>query len=189
MSATWKTPRSSNQATALLSGEKAKQTSSIGGTARPGDALAAAAEKERGVPHHAGADDLLEARVGVQVRLAHEGQPAVEPGLGQQRLGLIGLLLEQHVHPPAIREGPKLPPGLGGEHARAHQRSTPEAHGFGPARTNADGKTAWPGESGQPAPRRSGCRLVRGADAGSRTPFVLVSYLESRPLQIASWKG
>jgi hypothetical protein len=68
-----------------------------------GDALSAGPEEEGGVPHHAGADDQLDARVGVQFRLAHEGQPAVEPGLRQQRLGLVGLLVQQHVHPSPVR--------------------------------------------------------------------------------------
>jgi hypothetical protein len=48
--------------------------------------------------YHAGADDLLHARVGVEIRLARECQPAVEPGLRQQCLGLVSLLVQQHVY-------------------------------------------------------------------------------------------
>jgi hypothetical protein len=43
---------------------------------------------------------LLDAGVGVEFGLADEGQPAVQAGFGQECLGLVGLLVQQHVRLP-----------------------------------------------------------------------------------------
>jgi hypothetical protein len=47
------------------------------------DALAGCAEDKRRLPGQVGADDHLDTGIGANYRLAHKGQPAVQPGLGQ----------------------------------------------------------------------------------------------------------